>query len=96
MQIAIIIKHGYVNEVVVPDSSVKVVVVDADDPMGMATVTIEGREACIDSAAMAKHTADPARLAALVHQFKSGLLELEQTDQVRTVLALLDTETAAA
>ena len=94
MQIAIIIKHGYVNEVVVPDSSVKVVVIDADDPMG-GTVTVEGHEVCIDSAAMAKQTADPARLASLMQEFKTGLLELEQTDQVRSVLALLDTETAS-
>jgi len=96
MQIAVIIKHGYVNEVIVPDSSVKVIVIDGDDPMGTDTVTVAGTEACLDSAAIVKHTTDPERLAALLQEFKTGLLGLEMTNQVAAVLSLLEGDNASA
>lgn len=90
MHIAVIIKNGFVNEVIVPDNSVKVMVIDGDDPMGAETVTVENIEACVDTAAVVKHIVNPTRLGDMLSQFRAGLLELEQDDQVRKVLKLLE------
>lgn len=90
MNIVVIVENQRVKEVIVPDASVKVVVLDLDDAGGSDTVAIgNDEEAAIDAAACVRQTVDTVRLNALLQAVKAGLDELPDSDQVQAVRALI-------
>jgi hypothetical protein len=90
MNIVVIVSGERVKEVIVPDASVKVVVLDLDDPCGSDTIAIsEQEEAALDAAAYVRQTVDAVRLNKLLQAVKAGLDALPDSKEVQTVRALI-------
>jgi hypothetical protein len=90
MNIVVIVSGERVKEVIVPDASVKVVVLDLDDPCGSDTIAIsEHEEAALDAAAYVRQTVDAVRLNKLLQAVKAGLADLPDSKEVQTVRALI-------
>lgn len=95
MHIVVKVKHGYIDEIIVPDSSVKVLVLDSDDPTNTETVLVDGDEAYLDAITISNQTVDAARIQKVLREFKNGLAELPETEEVRAVRAVLAPATTA-
>lgn len=93
MNIVVILKNGFVNEVIVPDAFVTVVVIDQDDAQGAPTATVEGEPASLDSTAIVKHTVDADRIQTMLGQYKADLVNLDDGQLVRKVRELLEKAT---
>lgn len=98
MNIVVIVSGERVKEVIVPDASVKVVVLDLDDPCGSETIPInDGRdEAAVDAAAYVRQTVDAVRLNKLLQDISAGLDTLPDSKEVQAVRALIDNEASKA
>lgn len=89
MNIVVILENGVVKEVVVPDESVKVVVLDFDDAGGADVVEVGGDYAAVDAMANVRQSADAPRLAKLLQELRKGLEDLPASDEATAVRALL-------
>jgi len=90
MNVVVIVRGERVQEVIVPDASVKVVVLDLDDPCGSEIIAIsEKEEASLDAAAYVQQTVDAARLNQLLQAVKVGLEALPDSKEVQAVRALI-------
>jgi hypothetical protein len=89
MNIVVILEDAVVKEVIVPDESVKVVVLDFDAAGGAEVVEVGGDYAAIDAMAHVRQTVNAARLNKLLQDLHKGLDQLPDTDDVAAVRRLL-------
>lgn len=96
MNIVVIVKNGYVNEVIVPDTSVNVLVLDYDDPMGAPTMQLGEDEISVDTLVTVKHKAEPSRIQTVVNQLEAAMADLDDSKHSDKARALIQAAIRAA